>query len=225
MGEHETDFAALRREYDADTLDETRAADDPWAQFAAWFADAAASPEVGEANAMVLATVDASGAPSARTVLLKAMDPGVGFTFFTHTSSAKGRDLAHEPRCSLVFGWLALQRQVRVSGVAELVTRDEVQAYFGSRPRSARLGAWASRQSSPVASRAELEAAFEEAAARFGAEEADGPVPVPPTWGGYRVRPTRFEFWQGRPSRLHDRLEYVLDEGAAAGWARRRLAP
>ena len=219
-------IAALRTEYTAARLDEESASTDPWAQFTTWFADAVAAPEVVEPNAMVLATVGAQGLPSARTVLLKAFEPGRGFVFFTNTASRKGRDLAANPACALVFPWHAVQRQVRVAGRTEQLDADEVATYFASRPRGARLGAWASQQSTVVASRADLERAYATAATRFGVREEDGEVPVPPTWGGYRVRPTSFEFWQGRPSRLHDRLEY-LDNGSdiGGGWVRRRLAP
>lgn len=228
--EHSGDLSGLRREYRAATLEEADAALDPWTLFEAWFADAVAAPEIVEANAMVLATASDDGTPSARTVLLKGIDPvkagaGRGFVLFTNIASRKGRDLAARPQCQLLFEWHAIQRQVRVPGRAALLGTDEVEAYFASRPRGARLGAWASQQSSVVASRAELEQAYEDAVARFGPEESDGPVPVPPTWGGYRVVPTSWEFWQGRPSRLHDRLEYLPDEAEPTGWMRRRLAP
>lgn len=215
-------LAGLRRDYGISALDEAQASADPWHQFALWFADAVAESGVVEANAMVLSTVDAVGAPSSRTVLLKGVEPGEGFLFFSNTASRKGADLAGDPRCALLFLWPALQRQVRIAGVAEPLPEADVAAYFASRPRDARLGAWASQQSSPVEARAELRAAYDAAVERFGASEDDGPVPVPPTWGGYRVRPLSFEFWQGRASRLHDRLEYLPAE---SGWSRRRLAP
>lgn len=223
-------LARLRLDYRSGTLDETEAAADPWEQFDRWFADALAAPEVVEANAMVLATVSPEGLPAARTVLLKGLDPAErgqrrGFVLFTNTASRKGRDLAAQPACQLLFEWHPIQRQVRVPGRAELLAPEEVAAYFAQRPRGARLGAWASQQSSEVASREELEAAYAAAVERFGPEESDGEVPVPPTWGGYRVVPTSFEFWQGRPSRMHDRLEYLREPGSASGWTRRRLAP
>lgn len=216
------DPARLRTDYAADHLLEADAATDPWRQFARWFADAVASPRIAEANAMVLATVSADGVPSVRTVLLKGLRAGEGFEFFTHVTSAKGRDLAASPACALLFEWHAVQRQVRVTGQAERIAQADVERYFASRPRSARLGAWASQQSQVIADREALEAAHREARDRFGADDSDGPVPVPPTWGGYLVRPTSFEFWQGRPSRLHDRLRWRLDAGA---WVRERLAP
>jgi len=210
------DLSTLRREYGDAGLAEEAAGGDPWALWQRWFADVVASG-MHEPNAMVVATSSADGAPSARMVLLKGYD-AAGFRFFTNTTSRKGEELAAEPRCALLFPWHPLERQVRVEGAAERLTEAEVAAYFASRPRGAQLGAWASPQSQVVADRATLAAAYDEADRRFG----DGEVPVPPGWGGYRVRPDAFEFWQGRPGRMHDRLRYSR---TATTWDRVRLAP
>ena len=215
-GQSETDLAVLRREYGAAGLAEADADPDPWAQWRRWFDDAVAAG-LHEPNAMVVATTSPEGQPSARTVLLKGVS-SEGFRFFTNTGSHKGRDLAAQPRCALLFPWHPLERQVRVEGVAERLGADEVAAYFSTRPRGSQIGAWASRQSEVVAGREELEAAYREVEQRFAGED----VPVPPTWGGYAVRPVCFEFWQGRPGRLHDRLRYSLVDGT---WVRERLAP
>lgn len=208
------DLAALRAEYELGGLDESDLDPDPMAMFARWFAEVAAAG-IGEPNAMVLATV-AEGVPSARTVLLKGVDSG--FVFFTNYDSRKGAELARDPACALTFGWYALQRQVRVEGVAAKVDRAETEAYFASRPRGSQLGAWASAQSSEVPDRASLDAAYEEVRARFG----DGEIPAPPHWGGYRVTPASVEFWQGRAGRMHDRLVYRRTDD---GWTTHRLAP
>lgn len=184
-------------------------------QFRRWFADAVAAPEVVEPNAMIIASATPTGVPSARTVLLKGVDER-GFLFFTNYHSRKGSEIAANPAVSLVFPWHAIGRQVIVTGTAERVDRAETEAYFATRPRDSQLGAWASPQSQ-VITRADLEAAFADAAARF-----PDSVPPPPHWGGLVVRPVTVEFWQGRPSRLHDRLRYALVEGA---WAVERLAP
>lgn len=217
---HLGDLAAMREEYAASGLDEADLAGDPFAMFDRWFAEAR-DAGLHEPNAMVVATVSAEGRPSARTVLLKGAD-GLGFRFYTNTESRKGSDLAVVPACSLLFPWHPLERQVRVDGVAEPLGRDEVAAYFASRPRGSRLGAWASDQSRPVASRAELEEAWAAAEERF---EGTDDVPVPPQWGGYLVRPWRFEFWQGRRNRLHDRLAYERDHVGSSDWTVTRLAP
>ncbi|MBW8876620.1 MAG: pyridoxamine 5'-phosphate oxidase [Acidobacteria bacterium] len=207
----------VRREYALAGLSEEDLAADPVDQFRVWLGQAReAQPE--DFTAMVLATADRDGRPAARVVLLKGFDER-GFVFYTHYASAKGRELAANPRAALVFYWSALERQVRIEGVVERTTREESEAYFASRPRGSRLGAWASPQSRSLMSREELEHKVEEAAERF----ADGDVPLPDDWGGFRVRPEIVEFWQGRPSRLHDRLRYVrLPED---GWRIERLAP
>lgn len=212
-----TDLRALRREYAARGLDEGDLDRDPLVMFRRWF-DEAAAAGLDEPNAMVVATVDPDGAPSMRTVLLKGVEDG-GFVFFTNHASRKGRALAVEPRCSLLFPWHPLERQVRVEGIAELLPRAEVEAYFAQRPRGSQLGAHASAQSEPVADRAGLEAAYAEVERRFEGRD----VPPPERWGGYLVRPTSIELWQGRPSRLHDRLEYRAAPGG--GWTVRRLQP
>ncbi len=212
----EPDLATLRREYGAAGLDESGADSDPVVMFRRWFADAEAA-HLHEPNAMIVATVSPDGQPAARTVLLKGLTYD-GFAFFTNTASRKGDDLAHEPRCALLFPWHPLERQVRVEGVASRLTDDEVASYFSARPRGSQLGAHASPQSQVVAGREELDARFAEAEHRY----AGGDVPVPADWGGYRVRPETFEFWQGRPGRMHDRLRY---RRTTSGWVIERLAP
>ncbi|QDU68711.1 pyridoxamine 5'-phosphate oxidase [Engelhardtia mirabilis] len=207
----------LRREYARHELNEGAADPDPLELFARWFREALAS-EVSEPNAMTLATVDADGAPRARIVLLKGAEAD-GFRFFTNYESAKGRELAADDRACLVFLWHELERQVRVEGRAERLPAEESDRYFAARPRDSQLGAWASPQSTELVGRAALEAHLAATMDRFGLE---GPVPRPPHWGGYLLRPTAIEFWQGRPARLHDRLRY---RRSAGGWERQRLAP
>ncbi len=212
-------MASLRREYRAAQLDVADVAPEPLEQFRHWFGDAMRAGE-GEPNAMTLATASREGVPSARVVLLKGVEPGLdgGFLFFTNYASDKGRAIAENPAVALVFYWHALERQVRVEGRAERVTREVSEAYFAQRPRGSQLGAWASPQSEKVASREVLEALLAEVEERFVGEE----VPCPPAWGGYRVVPGRVEFWQGRESRLHDRLVYVRE---GTGWVISRLGP
>jgi pyridoxamine 5'-phosphate oxidase len=204
-----------RREYETPGLTEEDLADEWPTQFGRWLAEAI-DAEFPEPNAMVLATADASGRPSARSVLLKGYDVR-GFVFFTNYESRKGTELAVNPYASLVFPWYALHRQVLVTGVVEQTSRAETEAYFATRPRGAQLGAWASRQSRPLASRAALEEAWGQVERRY-----PGEVPAPPFWGGYRLAPTSVEFWQGRISRLHDRLRFRLAGGA---WVVERLNP
>jgi pyridoxamine 5'-phosphate oxidase len=197
-------------------LEADLAADWP-TQFAGWFAEATAFG-LSEPNAMIVATADRSGRPSARTVLLKAYDER-GFVFYTNYASRKGTEALANPYASLVFPWFPIQRQVIVAGAVEPVTRVETEEYFASRPRGSQLGAWASPQSQVVPDRTAVEAGLAAAIERFGDE---GPVPAPPHWGGLRVVPDTVEFWQGRRNRLHDRLRY---RRTASGWLVERLAP
>jgi pyridoxamine 5'-phosphate oxidase len=213
------DVADLRREYSDRGLAEADLAPDPVTMFATWF-DEARSAGLYEPNAMVVATVSPDGQggqPSSRMVLLKGFSDD-GFVFFTNQASRKGAELAAEPRCALLFPWHPLERQVRVEGTAGVLPPAEVAAYFATRPRGSRLGAHASHQSRVVASRAELQAAYDEAERTYPDE-----VPVPEEWGGYRVRPEVVEFWQGRPGRMHDRLVYR--RAGPDGWRTERLAP
>jgi pyridoxamine 5'-phosphate oxidase len=215
-----SDLAALRREYAQAALDRSQVADDPIAQFRDWFDDAL-DAEVHEPNAMTLATAAPDAAPSARIVLLKGLDER-GFQFYTNYESQKGRELAQNPHVALVFWWPPLERQVRIEGRAERLPDEESTDYFHRRPRGSQLGAWASPQSRVVESRKALEQTLEEVTAEY--EDADE-IPRPAHWGGYVVRPTALEFWQGRPNRLHDRLRYRRDDVDAADWTLERLAP
>ncbi len=211
--------AAMRNEYAADQgLSEADLAPDWHTQFGRWFADAVAFP-LPEPNAMVVATADAAGRPSGRTVLLKGYDPE-GFVFYTNYDSRKGVEATANPWVSLVFPWFPMQRQVVVTGQVARVDRAETEAYFASRPRGSQLGAWASAQSRVVPDRAALDDAYEAVAERFAEVER---IPAPPHWGGLRVRPGSVEFWQGRGSRLHDRLRFRRTDGG--DWIIERLAP
>ncbi|HSA79310.1 MAG TPA: pyridoxamine 5'-phosphate oxidase [Geminicoccaceae bacterium] len=212
-----TDIAAMRRDYEALGLAEADVLADPIAQFRRWFEDAERAG-IYEPNAMTLATVGADGQPSARVVLLKAIDQR-GLAFFTNLASRKSRELDANARAALVFWWGPLARQVRFEGVVERVADAEADAYFASRPRGSQIGAWASAQSSVIPDRRALEEAALSHEGRFGG----GEVPRPEFWGGFRLVPARVEFWQGRGDRLHDRLRYV--RGPAGNWRIERLAP
>jgi pyridoxamine 5'-phosphate oxidase len=210
-------LADLRREYAARALTEDTALADPIEQFSVWFGEALKA-ELLDVNAMTLATTSRDREPSARTVLLKGFDE-TGFVFFTNYDSAKARDLDANPRAALLFYWRELERQVRINGSVTMTSREESEAYFHSRPFESQVGAWASEQSRPLDGRAALEARY----AELLATHKDAIVPLPPFWGGYRVKPESIEFWQGRKSRLHDRLLYTRRPDAT--WARTRLAP
>lgn len=211
------DLAGLRRSYERGALSEEAVAPDPLDQFRRWLHDALIFG-VSEPNAMVLATASADGVPSARTVLLKGVTAD-GFAFFTNYESGKAADLASNPQAALVFPWHAMERQVRVTGAVARLSSEESLAYFQTRPRDSQLSAWASPQSTVVSGRRELDASYAAVESRFP-EGSD--VPLPSFWGGYRVRPSTVEFWQGRHGRLHDRLRYRLEAGE---WKLERLAP
>ena len=214
------DPAGLRQEYRLASLDAADLPPGPMAWFQRWYEDAGRAGIV-EPNAMTLSTAGADGAPASRVVLLKGLD-AAGFTFFTNYESRKGGDLAVNPRAALGFFWKELERQVNITGVVEKVSREESAEYFHSRPRASQLGAHASVQSAVIPDRAWLEA-------RFAALEAEYPpgaeIPLPDCWGGYRLAPDTVEFWQGRPSRLHDRLRYTRAAASPAGWKIERLSP
>ena len=214
------DLAALREEYTLGGLDEHDVDPDPVVTLRAWLDDAIASG-LYDPTAMVVSTVSAEGRPSSRMVLLKGLDER-GLVFFTNYTSRKGEEIAGCEEVSVTFPWHPLQRQVRVEGVARRLTDEENDAYFAGRPRGAQVGAWASPQSKVVADRDALDAKYAAAQERFG----DGPVPRPPHWGGYRIEPDTFEFWQGRQGRLHDRLRYRrVATRPDRPWLLERLAP
>lgn len=210
------DLSELRRNYSKSSLSENSVSREPFEQFARWMQDAVQA-QIPDANAMNLATVGSDSRPSSRVVLLKGFS-NEGFVFYTNYGSRKAGDLESNPFAAIHFYWAELERQINISGRAARVPREESEEYFRSRPFESRIGAWASQQSRPIASRDELETAFAELSARH----ADGDVPLPPFWGGYRIVPDRFEFWQGRESRLHDRICYTL---AAGEWQITRLSP
>lgn len=206
----------IRTDYTRGALLEADAPADPLTLFQRWF-DEARVAQVPEPTAMTLATVDGQGQPTARIMLLKGLEGG-RFVFYSNYESRKGRELAAQPRACLLFFWPALQRQVRIEGSVTRVDAAESDAYFRVRPRASRIGAWASPQSAVIESRAALDAQYAEFEAKFG----DAEPPRPPRWGGYALLPTAIEFWQGRTSRLHDRLRYLKSD---SGWLRERLAP
>jgi pyridoxamine 5'-phosphate oxidase len=210
-------LADMRKDYGLAGLLEKDLAREPFRQFDKWFREAEAA-RVTEPNAMILTTVGRDGRPSARTVLLKGYD-GRGFVFYTNYESRKGRELEANPRATLLFPWIALERQVIVEGAVTRVSREESEAYFHSRPRGSQLAAWASPQSTVVAGRGVIEESYRAVEKRFEGQA----VPLPPAWGGFRVIPETVEFWQGRRSRLHDRLRYRREAGG--DWILERLAP
>ena len=207
----------LRRDYAGEELREDQMKDDPIDQFAIWF-EQAMKADVTDVNAMTLATASADGKPSSRIVLLKGFN-GVGFRFFTNYQSRKGREIAENPNVQLCFYWAELERQVRIEGQAEKISREESQRYFNERPRHSQISAWASNQSEEVSSRDKLEEAYRRYEQKFENEKS---IPVPDFWGGYIVEARAIEFWQGRPGRLHDRILYERDRD---GWNKLRLAP
>jgi pyridoxamine 5'-phosphate oxidase len=210
-----SELANLRRDDAGKPLTKGAVDRDPFVQFGIWL-DEALTAEITDANAMTLATADADCRPTSRVVLLKAFSED-GFVFFTNYESQKGRALTANPNASLSFFWPQLHRQVIITGTATRISREESENYFKSRPYESQLGAWASAQSSTIASRAELDAKFEEMRQRFGSN-----VPLPTFWGGFRIEPSRIEFWQGHENRLHDRIVYKLIDGA---WIIERLSP
>lgn len=209
------DLGKVRKDYQKRTLLEADLAANPMEQMAAWLADAKeAQPD--DYNAMTLSTLDDKGFPSSRIVLLRSLDDGL--VFYTNYASDKGRELAANANCSLLFFWPQLERQVRITTTSKKVSSEESDAYFASRPRESQIGAWASQQSESLASRSDLEDRLAELVEQY----KDNEVPRPPHWGGYRLTPSAFEFWQGRPSRLHDRLTYSLQ---GSTWEIKRLQP
>jgi pyridoxamine 5'-phosphate oxidase len=212
-------LADLRREYSQADLSEESVLPDPIEQFRKWFEEAR-NAELLEPNAMVLATVDAAGQPFTRTVLLKDLD-SQGLVFYTNFASRKGQQIAGNPRVSLLFPWLHLERQVSINGEASRISTAESLRYFVTRPLGSRLGAWTSPQSQVITSRAILEAKLAQMQEKF----SSGEIPLPSFWGGYRVRPTTIEFWQGRRNRLHDRIQYSRVSLDSETWSVHRLAP
>jgi len=210
-------IADIRKDYKLRSLNESDVAADPFDQFTRWWDDAMNS-SIDEVNAMTLATATTEGIPSARIVLLKGFDQN-GFVFFTNYQSQKGKELEDNPHAALVFFWKELERQIRIEGQVEKISEKESDAYYNSRPAGSRIGAWASPQSEPIDNREVIENNFAELEKKFGATA----IPRPGYWGGYIVRPAMIEFWQGRSSRLHDRIQYCLQ--ADNNWVIQRLAP
>lgn len=211
------DLKDVRRDYTQSHLSREELADHPIQQFKNWFSVAQQHPSLSDPTAFSLATVDAQHHPHQRIVLLKEVHED-GFVFYTSYASAKGQDILHNPRVAMHFAWLALEQQIRIEGTAVQLTPEANSAYFYSRPRASQLGALASQQSQPIASRAELEARYHQLEEQY----RDQPIPMPPHWGGYLIRPDYFEFWQGGRYRLHDRFSY---QASAAGWQITRLQP
>ena len=210
-------IADIRKDYKLASLEEVDVAANPFDQFTRWWNEAVAS-QIDEVNAMTLATVNATGVPAARIVLLKGYNPD-GFIFFTNYESDKGKNLAQNPHAAIVFFWKELERQIRIEGTVEKVSAEESDRYFNSRPASSRIGAWASPQSAVIENRLVIEQNVE----RYSSIFANDSIERPDHWGGYIVKPTSIEFWQGRSSRLHDRIRYVLENSAS--WKVERLAP
>lgn len=213
------DISHFRREYLRGGLSRSGLNPDPVLQFSTWF-EQARSTEIPDPTAMVLATVSADGQPSQRTVLLKYYDSS-GFVFFTNFESRKAREIAANPRVSLLFVWLDLERQIQINGIAERISTAESARYFMSRPKDSQVAAWVSSQSHPLSSRQMLLQKFQEMKRKIG----EGKVPIPSFWGGYRVKPVEIEFWQGRKNRLHDRFLYSRKAGDGEAWNIERLAP
>ncbi len=210
-------IADIRQDYKLAALDEATAGDNPVSFFQQWFQEAEAA-QITEINAMTLATCDSQGMPHARIVLLKGLENN-GFVFFTNYDSAKGKEILSNPKVALLFFWKELERQVRIEGSIEKIPEADSDTYFHSRPRGSRIGAWASPQSSEIDNRNFLDANY----SKYELEFSDMDMPRPPHWGGYKVVPQRIEFWQGRSSRMHDRILFVND--GKEGWYKRRLAP
>ncbi len=211
------DLASIRKDYSKASLDAKTVAKDPLTQFTEWFQEAVKA-EVPEVNAMNLATVNETGRPASRIVLLKGVEEKK-FVFYTNYQSRKGKELDKNPACALTFFWPELERQVRVEGIATRIDEKRSEEYFQSRPRGSQIGAWASPQSSLISDRSLLEERVKQIEAKH---KSEGPLPKPNQWGGYEVDPLMIEFWQGRPSRLHDRILYTKDDGV---WKINRLAP
>lgn len=216
MSSNHGNIADIRKDYQLAALDEAATGDDPLAFFSKWFGEAQTA-KVGEVNAFTLATVDADAKPHARIVLLKALD-AAGFTFFTNYNSKKGQNIADNPYAAAVFFWMELERQVRIEGRIEKVSAAESDEYFLSRPEGSRLGAWSSPQSTVIPARDVLDENYTQYAKEFGTN-----IPRPPHWGGYRIIPASIEFWQGRASRMHDRILFTKDTNG--NWSKCRLAP